>query len=244
MSRTEGDPSETLQAEVRLRDELISAASHDLRSPIGAINIFCEILRSNSKNLDESQLNTVRMIGEAAHKLQLILEDTMEIARIHSGRMTARISTVDFRESAQNALDQVRPIAEGRGLRISESFQASSPLVLAEAGRVEQVLLRLLRDAIAVAQDGAELSIADENGGAMYLFSVSAPIDDSRRELLKPGEAKEFFAKGRLGIRAPGESRFDLATCRRLIEAVGGEVSVDQRHDYVGRITLPVAEDQ
>ena len=82
----------TLQSdEVVLREELISAAIHDLRSPMAAINIFCEILNSGETQLDANGRANVGHIQEAVQNLSRILEDASEVL-VRSRLLYPRVS--------------------------------------------------------------------------------------------------------------------------------------------------------
>jgi signal transduction histidine kinase len=225
----------------RLREELVSAISHDMRSPVGAINIFCEILMSSSGNLTDSQRQNIKMISEAAAKLSRIIDDTVEIARLHSRALSLRWSTVDCRELLQHTIQAVRPAADARGLRISEMFSANNPQVFGDADRMEQTMLQMVGDAIKCAQDGAELVISDENSDSHYVIRVQTTADEGRCERVFSEGQRSLFNKGRLGVRAPGETRLNWQACEKLVQMLGGTLRHSIGSDFTSSLSLPTS---
>lgn len=230
-----------LQEERRLRDELCSTVSHDMRSPVGAINIFCEILMSGTDCLGAEQKQSVKLIAEAAAKLQRIIEDTVEIARIHGDSIGMRWATVDARASVQSALHQVQAMVEQQGARIVEIFKAANPVVNADCDRLDQVMLRIVGDTLKSVPRGTEVVVSDENTDSGYILTVRAVADPERSSRVLKDAEKGVFGKGHLGLRAPGESRFGWVTCEKLIETFGGKLTRTCGNDIVSQIQLPSA---
>lgn len=235
------DAVRQLEDKNRLCDELVSAVSHDMRSPVGAINIFCEILMSNSDALTDNQRQSIRMIAEAAAKLSRIIDDTVEIARLHALVLPLRWSTVDCRELLQHTMHEIRPIAENRGLRISEMFSAIDPHVFADADCLEQMILLMIGDAAKCAQDGSELQVTDENRDGQYILRVETVADEARCRRHMDDAQKSLFNKGRLGVRTPGESRLNWQVCEKLAMMLAGNLYHHIGAEFTARLTLPVA---
>ena len=239
--KSDDNHSAQLQEERRLREELCSTVSHDMRSPVGAINIFCEILLSQSEQLNDQQLQSVRMIAEAASKLQRIIEDTVVIARIHGESAPLRWNTVDARSAVQSAIAHIHPVAQSAGIRITEIFKATNPVLFIDDERLEQMIVRMIVDAVRSSAEPTEIEVSDMNRDGSYVLSVRASVDATRGGRVLSEAARGVFNKGRLGLRTPGESRFAWQTCEQLARTFGGSLNRSITSEYSATLELPVS---
>lgn len=236
-----GNAEEQLRRERQLRDELCSSISHDMRSPVGAINIFCELLVAKPDGLSDSQIQNIRMVAEASAKLQRIIEDTVEIARIHARTIALHKSEFNPRDLVQKVVAEVRSTAEQRKVRIVEQYAAGEVLVFADAARFEQVFLRIIADAVKCARPEASLSIQDRVEKNTYFCTYRIDSDAERCRRVFEESSKGFFPRGRLGVRAPAESHFNWAASESLVEMHGGKVQHALTEDlFTASVEIPL----
>lgn len=238
LSKELEDLKSQLSSEQKLRDELVSTTSHDLRSPIGAINIFCEILMHGNTELDESQKQSVRMIAEASEKLQHILEDVVEIARIHSGR-APRLLPLDFRQTLQSCIAELKTSLDPKQLRIVENYSAADARVCADPEKVRQALLFLLPEVIDRAANQALVRFRDEGRSGRYIFTISVGALLDKKSSDEKQNLNDYFPKSRMGNRRPGESHYTWKTCFKLFELLNGSLEVSQDQQLELKIDLP-----
>lgn len=237
--QTRVDALETkLEQEQRLRDELISTTSHDLRSPIGAINIFCEILMSGPHPLEEAQKQNVRMIAEAAEKLQRIVEDTVEIARLHGGR-APRVHDLKIADSVDQAIEQLRAVVTQRNVQIEQSIADADAVVQGDAVRIMEVLIRIIGDAVRCCPPGGVVKVDRSVLRESFVMTVVGPRESNCSRVVSDGNV--YFPKGKLGVRKPGESRFTWATCERLVQLMGGSLQESFDNGFHVELALPLA---
>lgn len=239
-SRTHPPSQTTPDEEVKLFAELLSVTTHDLRSPLGAIGIFCELLLTSDKPLDESQVRSVEMIAEAATKAQRILEDASEVSRAYRRTLTLARETVDLRGAVDEALAQVRSRAEARQVRLETRFAPGRYTVLADPARLAQILLRLAEEAVAVCPRDSAVTVSGEVSGAgAVTVSLSHPAGNAAEEPVK--REPDTSLKGRLANRNPGESHYSLHLAARVAELMGGSLDYSTGPGFRATLSFPAA---
>lgn len=226
--------------ERELASEFIAATSHDVRSPLGAINIFCEILLSDSGQLSEHQRANISMIAQAAQKLQLIVEDAVEIARIHQGEARLNVTPLDVRQLLASAIGQVEPLIRHKQLQI-ENLVSPEPFQLpGDSERLGQIVLRMLDETVACAEYDSVLKISDSRRGCNYALTITSTFSEEKRSAHRPEEQLRLRLRGKLGVRRAGESRYGLATAVKLAELLGGRLSITWNSHCTSELTLPL----
>lgn len=224
--------------EVKLREELISAMNHDLRSPLGAIAIFCEILTMHE--LDEGQRQNLSLIQEANTKAQRILDDASELLSIYRGNLVMNPGEVSPRQLVGSCLEQLDETLRHKSLTIQQELDGLETCLLVDREKMEQVLLRLLDEAVAITPREGTIIIrsGSEAGGEVTIVVEGGEVAFGAQVPKRPTPA---HVKGRLGVRKPGESRYSLLACKRIMESFGGSLSWDvtDRFSAVLRFEYP-----
>jgi len=219
--------------DVRLRDELISAITHDVRSPIGAIGIFCEILMMSKDKLDEQQLQSLKMIMEANTKAQRIIEDAAEISRLYKGRLTLDLTPTSLARVVERAVDAVRQTLNGKPI-IIETDISPDLQVISDASHVEMILLRLLEEAVAYAGAASTIRLSSTQDDDMVQLNLAL---SGTAASTKPRSPESL--KGRLGDRKTGSTFYSLTAAALLAEAMRGNLTWQTEPPFAGSLMLP-----
>jgi K+-sensing histidine kinase KdpD len=221
-------------AERQLREELLSALNHDLRSPLGAIGIFCEILLLNAAELDDSQRQSLSMIQEANAKAQRILDDAAELSSIYKGTVTLRQVPVSLRQLVEEAGSRHTEAFRQKDIQFSVQAAADNQVVV-DPEKAEQVLLRILEEAAAYCarQGTITIAIGEKNGKTDLLVEAECPAQPPDTAIKRPSAAS---VKGRLGVRKANESRYSLTACEKIIALMGGAFSWQTSPQFSARL--------
>jgi signal transduction histidine kinase len=211
-----------LREAVRLRDDFLSVASHELKTPLTAFRLQLELV---SRNLGpEAQERVGGRIASAARqlaRLSALVESLLDVSQIATGRLTLSPGEVDLSALAGDVLERVR----------EEAAQAGTPLVLhAEAPlvgrcdrvRMEQVLGNLLHNAVKYgAGQPVEVRVAASDGVAL-LTVVDHGIGVS------PEDRRRIFERFERAVSTRNYGGFGLGLwiAREVVEAHGGTLSV------------------
>lgn len=109
--------------------------------------------------MPEEQEQAIRFIQETSKDLLSLINNLLDVSRIESGRADLIISTFDLRDLVSESLHQLRPLAAGKNLSITSHILADSTLVRSDRGKLKQILVNLLGNAIKFTQTG-HISVA------------------------------------------------------------------------------------
>jgi two-component system, OmpR family, sensor histidine kinase KdpD len=228
-----------IQAE-RLRSSLLSAVSHDLRTPLAAIfGAGTELLQDGAR-LDETERRAlVSSIVEESSRLNQLVTNLLEVARFETGSVELRKRPEPVDEVFEAALGRLQGRLIDRDVRTT--VPESIPMVPMDAVLVEQVLVNLLENAIRYTPAGSplELEASDANGVVTIELRDRGPgIQEAEKERLF-----ERFHRGADPKPRDGGVGLGLTICRAIVEAHGGTIAIANRAGGGATVsfTLPCA---
>jgi PAS domain S-box-containing protein len=211
-----------LRAANSAKNEFLSRMSHELRSPLGAIMGFGQLL--GFANLDEQDKQKVSMILKASDHLLAIVDEVLDISRVEEGSLSISSETVALQPLIDDALQLMRPLAEGTDVVIrAPEIAGGNGYVFADNQRLKQVVINLIANAIKYNRQGGEVRIVVESANGRR---VRISVADSGKGIEQSSLSKLFVPFERLdaansGIEGTG---LGLAVSRSLIEAMGGTI--------------------
>lgn len=221
----------------RLRSSILSALSHDLRTPLTALVGLADSLALARPPLPAEPLETAQAIREQALRLSSLVGNLLDMARLHAGRVTLRKEWQLLEEVIGTSIQLL-----GRSLadhRIQVALPRDMPLVEFDAVLLERVFCNLLENAAKYAPPATNIEIAGSVGGGSVQVSVcdhgpGFPPD-------KQGELFGMFVRGMPESATPGVG-LGLAICQAIVEAHGGTIAASNRPQGGGAcvtFTLP-----
>jgi len=221
-----------------LRSTFVAAVSHDLRTPLALITAYVDTLLGLDLD-EEARRRAVQGIGNAAGRLTSLVNEILDVAHLEGDRIALRrgpssLSAIVSRVAAE--------FGDAPGIPpIDLLLPPDLPPVDVDADRIAQVLDNLVTNAAKHGGTGGRISIRASQRDRRVVVSVEdegVGIDPAERE-----EVFERFYRGRQARtgNTPG-SGLGLYVCRRLVEAHGGEIWVDDRERGTSiSFTLPAA---
>ena len=223
----------------RLRSSLLSAVSHDLRTPLATITGSASALVEQEAGLDAAaRRELAQAIQEEADRLNRLVHNLLDMTRLESGGIRVRKDWHPFEEIVGSALARVEKQIGQR--RVDIDLSPELPLVPLDPLLVEQVLINLLDNAIKYTPEGAsiEISASVEDGAVRVTVADRGPG-------FAPGEEARIFEKFYRGQDAGTRSGagLGLAIARGIVEAHGGRITAEPRPGggALFRFTLPLA---
>lgn len=213
-----------LRQAVRARDEVVAVVSHDLRNPLGAITGAAGLLLE----LDlppEKRSEQLRLIGRAAERMNRLIGDLLDVARIESGGLSVHTEPVDVADLFDEAVELMEPLAQERGLKLFCRIDPTVRTVRADRDRVLQVLSNLVGNAVKFSRRGeVRLSVRrGDDGWAVFSVSDEGPG-------IPPEAAAHLFDRFWRQNQADRQGAgLGLAIVQGIVRAHGGEVWVDSR---------------
>jgi len=229
----------TLQIEgERLRNSLLSALSHDLRTPLTAIIGLAETLVAQS-SLAAPQREIAQGLVGAGRQMQTLVHNLLDMARLQGGAVRLRRDWVAIDEVIDSAIRSLAGALDDRPLKLA--LPDDLPLVEIDAVLLERVIANLLENAGKYTPEGSEIEIAAAVDGK----SLAVEVRDRGPGLPAGREAAIFeaFTRGAVESATPGVG-LGLAIARSIVEAHGGRIDARSREGggAVFRITLPLGD--
>ncbi len=229
----------TSDLHVRNRDDMLAMIAHDLRNYLNVIGLKAELLAKASDVPDPYR----RLAGQVAGScsvMQRWAHDLVDISSMDSGRVFIERKPHDPREIAAASRDAFRNAANERGIELRLEVAADVPAILGDRDRLVQVLNNLLDNALKFIEGKGTVTIALERTGDCVRFSV---VDTGAG--IPPGELPKVFKRywhAKQGVHAGGTG-LGLFICKRIVEAHGGEISVESEleHGTTFTFTIPTA---
>lgn len=223
----------------RMRSDLISTVSHEIRSPLTSVKGFTSTLLSKWERFsDEQKQVMLRTINADADRVTRLLGDLLDVSRLEAGRLELKRQEVDLPAVATDAVLRLRLEAEEHQLHVD--FPPDFPKVTADPGRVEQVMINLIENAIKHSRPG-RITVRGEDAAGEVVVRVADQGDG-----ISPSHLPHIFTK--FYRRGSGERRsgtgLGLHICKGIVEAHGGRIWVE-RSDSAGSVfafTLPKDE--
>jgi two-component system sensor histidine kinase KdpD len=221
----------------RLRNSLLSALSHDLRTPLAALIGLAESLTMTPPALSSAQRETAQAIAEEAHRMSALVNNLLDMARIQSGEVKLNRQWQPFEEVVGSALRAAQAALARHPVNVR--LPGDLPLVELDATLVERVLCNLLENAAKYTPPGTPVTLSAAVAGPMLQVTVRDAGPG-----IPPGQEETIFEKFTRGAResaTPGVG-LGLAISRAIVEAHRGRIWAD--NDPAGgarfRFTLPL----
>ena len=212
----------------RSKSAFLANMSHEIRTPMNAILGFSQLLRRDPEATPKQrqQIETINRSGE--HLLSLI-NDILEMAKAEAGRTTLNPAVFDLRALIGDVEKMLQQRAEAKGLRlVVEQARELPHHVLGDEGKLRQILLNLLSNALKFTSKGAVILRVGALPGAGQDFRLTAEIEDTGQGI-EPGELARLFnpfeqaQAGRAGGTGTG---LGLAISRGYARLMGGDITV------------------
>ena len=201
--------------------ELVSAVAHELQAPIAAVKASSRALLGGNELDPETRRRLLAVISDAAEQLGRLAEDLMLVS--HLGSEAFRVETVpcDAVPVAGGVVESARAAAPAdRSLTLSATD--GLPLVLADPGRLRQVLVNLVENAVKHSREGGLVDVRLSESGGIVRITVS----DEGPGIPEQEQGRIFDRFQRGSTEAPG-SGLGLYISRELVTAMGGTIHVE-----------------
>ena len=208
----------------RLRSSLLSAVSHDLRTPLGVITGSASTLLDTDAKLTEgARRDLLETIHEEAQRLHRLVRNLLDMTRLQSGTLSFEKELHPIDELVGVALARLENRLAKR--KVDVALDAELPPVQVDAVLIEQVLINLLENALKYTPEGTPIGIEARVDGANVVVRVSdrgPGVPEVEREKV----FEKFYRRGGEGASGAG---LGLAIGRGIVEAHGGKIWIDER---------------
>ncbi len=220
----------------RLKTELITNVSHDIKTPLTSIINYVDLLQKAPS--PEEQTQYLAVLDRQAKRLKKLTEDLVEASKASTGNLSCHLAPTNLREILDQALGEYEERLRAAGLEPVVSLPEDTLAVLADGRLLWRVLDNLLNNACKYAQSGTRLYLDAVRQDDRALLTVK---NISRQQLnLSPDELMERFVRGDSSRNTEG-SGLGLNIAKSLVELQKGSFALDIDGDlFKARVTLPL----
>ena len=217
----------------RLRNSLLAALSHDLRTPLTVLVGLAESLALTKPPLSPAQLESAQAIQDEARRMSTLVSNLLDMARIESGEVKLNLQWQPLEEVVGSALNAARSMLKQHV--VETQIPRDLPLVRIDALLIERVLVNLLENAAKYTPPGSRIILAAE----VIADRLSVSVSDNGPGLPVGREEAVFqkFTRGERESATPGVG-LGLTICRAIIESHQGKIVAANRPGGGARFTF------
>ena len=207
----------------RAKDEFLTVLSHELRTPLNAILGWSSMLRSGAVSTEEVPRAIETIERNARHQTRIV-SDILDVSRIIRGRFHLEIERCDPGAIVDTVMNNLRPAARAKRLTLRSAL-APVAEILADAGRLEQIVWNLVSNAIKFTPKGGSVDVELRDLESHLMLIVQDTGQGIAPDFL-PHVFDRFSQADSSSTRVQGGLGLGLAIVRHLVELHGGTITV------------------
>jgi two-component system, sensor histidine kinase and response regulator len=224
---------EEQEAVEQLKDDFVSMVSHELRTPMNSVIGMSDLLLR--RPLGPSERQYAQAVQRAGESLLTIINDILDLSKIEAGKIELDTHPLDVRDLVEDVLDLLANAAHTKELELVGTVDPAVPAsVRADATRLRQILGNLVDNAVKFTRSGHVQVRAEVAGMTADTVRLQFTVADTGIGIT-PGAASHlfepFFQADASGTRQYGGTGLGLAICKRLVQLMGGDISVESTPD-------------
>ena len=224
------------------RTLFFSSSAHELKTPLTVLQVYLEtLLNELATGMTEEQVSFVEICHESVLRLRRLVLDMVDLAAFETGRVRLQIERVDIEPTLVTVIEEMRPLAERAEIELGLET-GSRASARADEGRLQQIVRNLIDNSLKNTPAGGSVRVRIDRESDSVHISVSdtgvgIPAD-------RIAEVFDEFVRLQPNQHRDG-SGLGLAVCRKLVDAMGGKISVrsDRDRGAVFTVRLPAWPD-
>lgn len=203
---------------IETKEQLISAISHDLRNPLGAVLVYAELLQQDPALIGRSRTQ-LEGILRAAHRMDTMIQNLVDLTRLESGKIGLEKSKRGLARLVGTSLDELREKADAKNIRFDLRAPSQDPELVADQDKLARAFSILVTNAIQYSPDNSVIEIeitANESHVSLRLtdHGKGMPSEDLKSYLFDGEELKARPSRG-----------MSLYLARLIVELHGGTIT-------------------
>jgi two-component system phosphate regulon sensor histidine kinase PhoR len=228
-----------------VRRDFVANVSHELRTPLTSIKGYVEALLDGAKDNPDESRQFLEIILKQSDRLNLILEDLLQLSQIESGQVVFKRDAVRLEAVVDRTLSLIRPLSEKKGHILHVMLPPGLPAVCGDEERLVQVLTNLLDNAVKYTPSHGTITV--DAKAAEQADAVELRVSDTGPgipEADRPRVFERFYRVDKARSREMGGTGLGLAIVRHIVEGHGGQVWVEGLQPSGSRfvVRLPAAQ--
>ncbi|MCU9955158.1 MULTISPECIES: sensor histidine kinase [Burkholderia] len=217
----------TTQAALFLRDQALSTASHDLRSPLNAMHSWAYVLERQLANADPNLQRALAGIRTGIDQQVTLIDDVLDAPRAETRTLAIAPRPLALRALLDDTLALVRfALANARQVALDATLPDGEPSLSADRERIAQALWTMLTAAVEASATGSRVTFECTRDGAQFVARATCTVSaDALADPARPHAFESFARREMLRERDAKRIAWALALCQRVALAHGGTFS-------------------
>jgi signal transduction histidine kinase len=215
------------EAASRAKSDFVATMSHELRTPLNAIIGYTNLLADGiPEPVSEAQRTQLARVNASARHLLELIDEVLTLSRLEAGREMVSIREVAVADVLDQAAVMIEPMSTGRKLRFEVLRPSPTLTIETDAGKLRQILLNLLTNAVKFTEKGSIILSAGEDGDGSVVFQVK----DSGIGIAPEHQTRifeSFWQVQQSTTRRIGGAGLGLNVAQQLARVLGGDVTVE-----------------
>jgi signal transduction histidine kinase len=226
------------------KDEFISLASHQLRTPLTAVKGYISmVLDGDAGELNQMQRKLLDQAFVSSQRMVFLIADLLNISRLRTGKFVIEPSPTNLADVVQGEVEQLRETAQGRGLKLEYHKPASFPALMLDETKVRQVVMNFLDNAIYYTPAGGDIQIhlRDKQQSVEFLVSdngIGVPKHEQQHLFSK------FYRAGNARKARPDGTGLGLFMAKKVVVAQHGAVIFKSKEGHGSTFGFTLAKDK
>lgn len=228
---------EDQKKDMQKKDEFISMASHELKTPVTSLKVFNEILLMDAEtNGNKVQWNMLKKMDQQINKLTRLIGDLLDVSKANSGQLSYEFETINFNDLVIETVNELQ-------LTTSHKLELSLPektLIVADKNRIAQVITNLVSNAVKYSPSGSKVDIYTERSDHQITlcvrdYGIGIPVSEQSKLFTRFFRVSENNYPG-LGL--------GLYICKEIIRRHSGNMSFESEEGKgsIFCFSIPVKE--
>ena len=228
---------------VKLKDEFVFIAAHELKTPVTAIRGFTELISEMKAKFPKDVRANLEAIYEASGNLNQLVNDLLQIARSESGTIRIQTMTVDIAPIILSTIKELSEIAKQKGILVRYEKVSTSLKVLSDESKLKEVLVNLIGNAVKYNRDGGSVDVLASKSDSHALVEVKDTGYGIPKEQQEKIFQKFFRAQNKDTEQVTGTG-LGLFVTKMLVEKMGGQITFTSTEGKGSTFsfTLPLAK--
>jgi signal transduction histidine kinase/DNA-binding response OmpR family regulator len=242
LALTNAELYETARELERMKSEFVAVVSHEVRTPLTAIQGSLElVLDTRYFSMEEKMRELLTICQANVEKLRTLINEILDFSKLEANRLSLDFAPIPVGEVAEEVVASMESIAEPKGIRLRLDVADDLPEVHADRMRVGQILTNLIGNALKFTPDGGRVDVTvdrNDDGGLLFVVSDTGPG-------IAPHNIGKLFQKFQQldssTTRRQGGTGLGLVISKGLVEGHGGKIWVESEVGVGSRFcfTLP-----
>lgn len=239
------DVTERRRTEER-RKEFVANVSHELRTPLTNIRSYAETIRDADGDIPrETENSFLDIVINEADRMTHIVQDLLTLSRLDSGRTEMVMARFSFGDAIDAVLRSIALDAQRHGHTLSREYPEQLPLVMGDRGRIEQVMLNILSNAVKYTPDGGHIRVtAGDLGDKVWMEVADDGIGIPEKDRGRIFE--RFYRVDKARSRESGGTGLGLSIATEIVQRHGGTLALVDREGpgTTVRLELPIVQQE